>query len=272
MAELSRCAIHTITNKPWTLARCIDAYAKAGVKGIGVWRDVLEKTGVSAARRMLRDAGLSVPSLVRGGFFTATDAAGRRKALDDNRACIDQACAIGAEMVVLVVGATPGIALEDARKHVTEGISQILPAAQAAKVKLAVEPLHPMYAADRSCINRMAEARKICETLNHPMLGIAVDAYHVWWDPDLEAEIALAAKQKTLLAYHVSDWRLSTRHLLTDRGLMGQGVIDLKRIGGWVQRAGFTGFIEVEIFSEEFWAMDQKRYLEMICQAFVQNT
>ena len=134
-------------------------------------------------------------------------------------------------------------------------------------MKLAIEPLHPMYAADRSCINRMAEARHVCEQLDHPLVGIACDVYHVWWDPDLEAEIARAGEMKTLFGYHVCDWRPDTRHLLTDRGLMGEGCIDLRTIRGWIEATGFTGFNEVEIFSEQYWAMDQQEYLAKIRQA-----
>jgi sugar phosphate isomerase/epimerase len=207
--------------------------------------------------------------LVRGGFFVTKDGAGKAAAAAENQRCIEEAAAIGAEMIVLVVGAVPGISLPDARKQVAEGMAAMLPAAKAANVKLAIEPLHPMYAGDRSCINRMAEARNVCEQLKSPLVGIAVDVYHVWWDPDLEREIALAGQQKTLFGYHVCDWRPNTRHLLTDRGLMGEGCIDLRTIRGWVEATGFRGFNEVEIFSEEYWAMDQKAYLEKIRGAYL---
>ena len=263
LKDFSRCAIHTFTNKPWTLAQCIDGYAKAGIHGISVWRNALEGIGAKSAGEMLRDASMKVPALVRGGFFTSPSA------LSDNKTCIDEAREIGAEMIVLVVGATPGIPLEDARKIVADGIAAILPHAQSAGVKLAIEPLHPMYAADRSCVNRMAEARHICEQLKHPLLGIAVDVYHVWWDPDLREEIQKAGQQKTLFGFHVCDWRVNTRHLLTDRGLMGQGCIDIRRIRSWVEEAGFKGLVEVEIFSEEFWAIDQNRYVDMIREAWL---
>jgi sugar phosphate isomerase/epimerase len=148
----------------------------------------------------------------------------------------------------------------------------VLDHAKAANVKLAIEPLHPMYAADKSCINRMAEARGVCEKLRHPMLGIAVDVYHVWWDPDLKEEIALAGQQGTLFAFHVCDWRTDTRHLLTDRGLMGDGCINLRAIRGWVEEAGFRGFNEVEVFSEQYWAMEQAAYVDLIRQAYLHNT
>ena len=260
-----------MTNKPWSLAQCIDGYAQAGIYGISVWRNVLEATGAKHAGRMLRDAGMKVPALVRGGFFPARDAGARQAAVDANRACVDEAREIGAGMVVLVVGAVPGVPMDDARGQVADGIAAVLPHAEAAGVKLAIEPLHPMYAADRSCINRMAEARKVCERLRHPMLGIAADVYHVWWDPDLEAEIKLAGEQKTLFGFHVCDWRVETRHPLNDRGLMGDGCIDIPRIRGWVERAGFTGFNEVEVFSDHYWAMDQSEYLSKIRDAYLRH-
>jgi sugar phosphate isomerase/epimerase len=269
LTDLSRCAIHTQTNKPWSLRQCIDGYSRIGVKGISVWRHVLEPMGAKEAGKMLRDAGMHVPALVRGGFFAATEAPARQAAIDANRICIDEAAAIGAEMIVMVVGAVPGMSLEDARSQVAEGIAAVLDDAKAANVKLAIEPLHPIYAADKSCINRMAEARQICEKLQHPMLGIAVDCYHVWWDPDLRQEIALAGAQGTLFAFHICDWRVDTRHVLTDRGLMGDGCINLRAIRGWVEEAGFRGFNEVEVFSEQYWAMDQTAYVDLIAAAYL---
>ncbi|HEX4124869.1 MAG TPA: sugar phosphate isomerase/epimerase family protein [Tepidisphaeraceae bacterium] len=272
LTDLSRCAIHTLTNKRWTLRQCIDGYRKAGITGISVWRNALVGIGAAEAGRMLRDAEMRVPALVRGGFFPAVNAGDRQKALDDNRACIDEAREVEAEMVVLVPGAVPGLSLDEARKQVAAGIAEVLPHAEQANVKLAIEPLHPMYAADRSCINRMAEARQICQQLKHPLLGIAVDVYHVWWDPDLQREIELAGQQKTLFGFHVCDWRVETRHMLNDRGLMGDGCIDLRTIRGWVEQTGFPGFIEVEVFSEQYWAMDQDHYLRRIGNAFFRST
>jgi sugar phosphate isomerase/epimerase len=272
LTDLSRCAIHTQTNKPWSLAQCIAGYRLAGIGAISVWRHVLEPVGSELAGKMIRDAGMCVPALVRGGFFPAVTAAERQRAIDANRVCIDEALAIGAEMIVLVVGAVPGMPLAEGRKQVAEAMATLLDQATSANVRLAIEPLHPMYAADKSCINRMAQARQICEQLRHPMVGIAVDCYHVWWDPDLEDEIALAGKQKTLFAFHVCDWRVETRHVLTDRGLMGDGCIDLRTIRGWVEAAGFRGYNEVEVFSEQYWAMDQQRYVEAIRQAYLKFT
>ncbi len=268
---LARLAIHTITNKPWTLAQCVDKYVAAGVGGLSVWRNVIEPIGISEAARIVRSSGLRVPALVRGGFFPAFDAAKRQAALDDNKKCIDEAAAIGAEQVVLVVGAVPGMSLDDARKQITEGIAQVLPHAAANKVKLSIEPLHPMYAADRSAINRMKEARLVCEQLGSPWLGIACDVYHVWWDPDLKSEIALAGQQKTLFGFHVCDWKTTLEDMLNDRGLMGEGVIDLKGIRADVERAGFDGMIEVEIFSNRHWARNQDEFLADIVRAYKEH-
>jgi sugar phosphate isomerase/epimerase len=272
LTDLTRCAIHTQTNKPWTLRQCVEAYSQAGIKGVSIWRNVIEPIGAKEAGRIVRDHGMSVPAVVRGGFFTSLDAGARSAALDMNRTCIDEAREVGAEMVVLVVGATPGLSLEDARKQVAEGIAAMVPYARAANVKLAIEPLHPMYAADKSCINRMTDARKVCQIVNDPMVGIACDVYHVWWDPDLQEEIRLAGELKLLFAFHICDWLTTTKDLLTDRGLMGEGVIDLRKIRGWVEATGFKGFNEVEIFSERLWAADQKAYVKSIREAYLNKS
>jgi sugar phosphate isomerase/epimerase len=270
--DLSRLAIHTMTNKPWSLRQCIDGYTKAGVKGISVWRNVLEPMGSREAGKILRDTGMDVVALVRCGFFPAFDESQRRAALDKNRKAIDEAADIGAKMVVLVCGAVPGMSLVEARRQIRDGIAAILPHARARGVQLAIEPLHPMYAADRSAINRMAEARQICQALRDPLLGIACDVYHVWWDPDLEQEIKLAGEQKTLFAFHLCDWRLNTRDLLNDRGLMGEGCINLREIRGWVEATGFRGYNEVEIFSTEHWAKNQAEYVEQIKRAYLEHS
>ena len=259
-----------MTNKPWSLAECCANYANAGVGGISVWRNVIEPIGITEAAKIVRGSGLKVPALVRGGFFAATDHALRNAAIDENKRCIDEAAAIGAEMVVLVVGAVVGMPLAEARKQVVDGIGRCVEYAAANNVKLAIEPLHPMYAADRSCINRMKEARLVCEELKSKWVGIACDVYHVWWDPELKEEIALAGKQGILFGFHVCDWRPNTRDLLNDRGLMGEGSIDIKTIRGWVEATGFRGMNEVEIFSTERWAGDQHEYLKEIEAAYLQ--
>lgn len=272
MPDLSTCAIHTMTHKPWSLAECCEHFAEAGVGGISVWRNTVAPeeggVGLDKAVKIIKASGLAVPAYVRGGFFPAVDAADRQKAIDHNKTMLDEAAALGADQVVLVVGAVPGMPLSEARKQVADGIAACLEHAASVNVKLSIEPLHPMYAGDKSCINRMAEARQVCEQLQHPMLGIACDVYHVWWDPDLDREIELAGQQGTLFGFHVCDWRLNTRHMLTDRGLMGDGCIDIAGIRAKVEAAGFTGFNEVEVFSEAYWATDQAEYLKLVIERY----
>lgn len=270
--DLSSCAVHTMTNKPWTLAECCEQYAAAGVGGISIWRNTVAPeeggVGLDEAAKIVKASGLAVPAYVRGGFFPAPGSAERQAAIGHNKILLDEAAALGAEQVVLVVGAVPGMPLIEARKQTADGIGACLEHAEAAGVKLSIEPLHPMYAGDKSCVNRMAEGREICEQLQSKWLGLAVDVYHVWWDPDLEAEIELAGKQGTLFGFHVCDWRLETRHMLTDRGLIGDGCIDVAGIRELVRAVGFDGLDEVEVFSEQYWAMDQAEYLTLIGERY----
>jgi sugar phosphate isomerase/epimerase len=270
--SLDRCAIHTMSHKPWDLATCCRAFAERGVGGVSVWRNVVAQDeggcGLDEAVRIVKGSGLTVPAYVRGGFFPAGDPAKRQAAIEHNKAMLDEAAALGAEQLVLVVGSVPGMPLGEARRQVAEGIAACVERASSVGVKLAIEPLHPMYAADKSCVNRLAEGRAICEALDSAWVGMAVDVYHVWWDPDLSREIELAGEQGTLFGFHVCDWRVDTRHLLTDRGLMGEGCIDVRGVREMVERAGFAGMAEVEVFSEAHWAEDQHAYLGRVCEAF----
>ena len=221
---------------------------------------------------MIREHGLSIVSLCRGGFFPASTAEGRSKAIDENRRCIDQAADLGAPQIVLVCGAVPWQSLEESRKQITDGIAAVLPHAVTAKVKLAIEPLHPMYCDDRSAVNTIGQARTICNQLKSPWVGIAVDVYHVWWDDRLEHEIAASGREKTLFAFHICDWRTPMTDLVNDRGLMGEGCIPIRRIRGWVEAAGFSGFNEVEIFSDRHWAADQIKFLADIKSAYLRHS
>ena len=248
-------SINTATVRAqWDLRQAIDGIARAGILGISPWRDQLEAMGVAQAAQAIRANGLTVTGLCRGGMFTSFDRAGLDRALDENRRAVDEAAAIGAQCLVLVVGGlAPGSRdLIEARAIVRDAIAALLPYARAAQVPLAIEPLHPMYAADRACINTLAQANDLCDELGDG-IGVAVDVYHVWWDPALEREIVRAGKARRLLAFHVCDWLVPTRDLLNDRGMMGDGVIDLRRIRGWVEAAGYAEFCEVEIFSAENW-------------------
>lgn len=268
MKNLERCAIHTVTTKPWDLETAIRKYADAGVAGVSVWKEALEGRDPAAAGKRIRAAGLSVVSLVRGGFFPARDAELRRERIRENERLIRVAAALGAPQIVLVCGADPRVPIAEARLQVQAGMEAILPLAASEGVQLVVEPLHPMYAGDRSVINTLREANDLCERLGRSGLGVAVDLYHVWWDPELEAEIARAGRLGLLAAFHVCDWKTPLEDMLEDRGLMGEGCIDIPGIRGWVEAAGFKGFVEVEIFSRRFWAMDQDIYLRMILEAF----
>lgn len=267
MNDVSRMCIHTMTTKPWSLAQAIEGYVRAGVPAITVWRQHLEPYGAKEAGQRLRDAELSVASLCRGGFFPAVSKADRQKALDDNRRAIDEAAEIKAPLVVLVCGAVPGMPLEEAREQIVEGIAEVLPHAQSCGVMLSIEPLHPMYAADRSAVNTLKQANDMVARLASPWVGVTVDVYHLWWDSELETEIRRAGK--SILSFHVCDWRTQTRDFLNDRGLMGEGCIDIPRIRRWVEATGFTGWIEVEIFSTELWAGEQTAFVERITGAYL---
>ncbi|HWB07400.1 MAG TPA: sugar phosphate isomerase/epimerase family protein [Verrucomicrobiales bacterium] len=265
-------SIHAITNKPWPVERCVSEYAKAGIGGITLWRYNFEGRSPSSVGQMIRDAGLVCTGLARGGFFPASTAEKRAAAIDDNKRAIDEAAASGAPVLVLVCGAVPGQSLEASRGQVTEGIAACLDHARAAGVKLAIEPLHPMYADDRSAIVTTAQANDVCDALGSPPeVGIALDVYHTWWDAALESEIARAGKAGRLFSFHVCDWKTPTTDWLNDRGLMGEGCIDIRRIKSWVHAAGFSGFDEVEIFSTRWWAADQNDYLTKITAAWKEH-
>ena len=242
------------TREKWGLLEAAEGLAKAGVGAMAPWRDAVDAVGTAAAKRALAANGLRPSSLCRAGMFPAPDAAGRAAALDDNRRAVDMAAEIGAPVLVLIAGGLAQGSRDLAAAHgmVEDGVAALLPHARAAGVKLAIEPLHPMYAADRACVNSLSHALDICDRLADDGLGVAVDVYHVWWDPALEAQIARAGAAR-LFGFHVCDWLVPTRDLLLDRGMMGDGVIDIRRIRGWMDRAGYDGPIEVEIFSSRNW-------------------
>ena len=272
LTDYSRLCVHTITTKGWEIEEAIDCYKEAGVSGITVWRQWLEGHNPDKVGDRIRSAGLKIVSLCRGGFYPAIKEAARAEAIDDNRRAIEQAAALGAPLVVLVCGADPGQSLVESRKQIINGIAANLPLAESLGIKLAIEPLHPMYANDRSAINTLASANDICDELNHPLVGITYDVYHLWWDPALEAETIRAAKANRLFAYHVCDWLTPTTDLLNDRGLMGEGCIELRRIRGLVESVGFKGMIEVEIFSDRWWKQSTDKFLESIKHSYLNYT
>lgn len=262
--------------EPWPLPQILDACAARGIRAISPWRDQVAAAGLDTIAAQVKALGLELSGYCRGGLFTYTDAATRQGVRDDNLRALDEACTLNAPCLVLVVGALPGALagkpahrdIAQARAQVAEGIAWLLEEARSRRMPLAIEPLHPMYAADRACVNTLAQALDLCDALDPvdaapggggqagaPALGVAVDAYHVWWDPELQAQIARAGRGPVnrILAFHVCDWLVPTTDLLEDRGMMGDGVIDLPRLRGWVEATGFAGYSEVEIFSKANW-------------------
>jgi len=248
------------------LSDIIEACARRGIRAISPWRDQVAAAGLDVVSKLVKAHGLELSGYCRGGMFPAADAQGLAAVRDDNRRAVDEACELGASCLVLVVGGLPGalsgraahkdIAL--ARSQVRDGIAQLLDYARSMRMPLAIEPLHPMYAADRACVNTMEQALDLCDELDaspagaKAALGVAVDVYHVWWDPKLQAQIERAGARR-LLAFHVCDWLTPTADLLNDRGMMGDGVIDIPRIRSWVEAQGYAGYSEVEIFSRKNW-------------------
>ena len=241
----------------------IEACVARGIRAISPWRDQVAAAGLHAISRLVQAHGLELSGYCRGGMFTATDASGLRAADDDNRRAVDEARELNAACLVLVVGALPGALAGKAahkdlglsRQQVRDGMGRLLDYSRGVGMPLAIEPLHPMYAADRACVNTMEHALDLCDELDPSRsgaLGVAVDVYHVWWDPKLQAQIERAGRQR-LLAFHACDWLTPTTDLLNDRGMMGDGVIDIPRIRGWVEAQGFAGYSEVEIFSTGNW-------------------
>jgi len=269
LTNYSKLCVHTQTNKPWTIEECITQYAAAGISAISIWRHLLEGKDLSEIKELLIKNEMEVVALVRGGFFPSVDDKQRALALEDNRLAMEQAAALGAPQVVLVCGADPNQSLKVSRQQIKEGIITLLPQAERLGVKLSIEPLHPMYAGDKSAISSLGQANDLCEEIDSPWVGVAIDVYHLWWDDQLEKEISRCGKSDNIFAFHVCDWRVPTTDFLTDRGLMGEGCIPVKQIREWVEKAGFDGYNEVEVFSERLWAQDQKLYLEDIKKAYL---
>ena len=247
----------------WPLLQILDACAARGIRAVSPWRDQVQAAGLAATCRAVKAHGLELSGYCRGGMFTYDGNAQRQAVRDDNRRALDEACELGAPCLVLVVGGLPGALsghalhkdIDHARLQVAEGVQALLEDARERGMPLAIEPLHPMYAADRACINTLEQALDLCDRLDPQhsgALGVAVDVYHVWWDPKLPAQIERAGRAR-LLALHVCDWLTPTTDLLNDRGMMGDGVIDIPRIRGRVEAQGYAGYAEVEIFSSAHW-------------------
>jgi len=242
------------TRGVWGFADAVEGCLRHDITAISPWRNQVEAIGLNEAARIVHENGLRVTGLCRGGMFPAADSAGRRAACDDNRRAIDEAAALGADCLVLVVGGLPEGSRDivAARIMVRDGLADVLAHARACNMPLAIEPLHPMYAADRACVNTLDQALDLCAELGAGV-GVAIDVYHVWWDPGLLAAIERAGRMKAILAHHICDWLVPTTDLLLDRGMMGDGVIDLHGFRAAIEAAGYHGPQEVEIFSAQNW-------------------
>jgi sugar phosphate isomerase/epimerase len=283
MRDFSRGVTHLALNtatlrRQLPLDAIIEACARESIAVVDPWRDQVQAVGLAKIARQLKCSGVALSGYCRGGFFPARDAAGLRAAIADNRTAIAEAKELGAPCLIVVAGSLPG-ALEGkpqshdlalARAQVFDGLAATLEHARRAQLPLAIEPLHPMQAAERACINTLRQALDICDALDPEQsgaIGIAVDAYHTWWDPELATQIARAGRRR-LLAYHVSDWLVPTRDTVHDRGMMGDGVIELRKLRLLLEEQGYAGAVEVEIFSEHWWSRPADEVLATLIDRF----
>jgi sugar phosphate isomerase/epimerase len=268
MSLLQRLSFNQMTADPWSLEQVVRNCSQSGIDHIGVWR---HKLGGDAAKAsaMIRSEGLRVSSLCRGGWFSAPTAEERRKRVADNRLAIEEAALLGAPVLVIVSGPANGQTLNDARSTVMDGLLEVLPDAEKAGVVLGIEPLHPMYAAERSVVVTLKQANDIADRLKSPVAGVVVDAFHVWWDPDVMHQIDRARGR--IVGFHVSDWPVPLPGILMGRSMMGDGVIELRRLRRAVDATGYDGPIEVEIFNDEIWKNADDGLLGLIQRRFVEH-
>ena len=266
-ADYTRLSLNQITTNRWSLAEALDGCLRAQVPAIGIWRHKIAEVGLPESRRLVRDAGLHVSSVCRGGMFPAATAEERAVRIEDNRRAIDEAAELGADTLVLVCGPGPDRDIKAARRMVEDAIAALVPYARERKVTLAIEPLHPMYAAERSCITSLEEANVLADKFPADVVGIVVDVYHVWWDAMLEREVARA--QARIRGFHACDWLVPTPDMLMGRGMMGDGCIDIRRIRRLVEDAGYAGFIEVEILNQAIWDQPGDEVLQRMKQRYL---
>ncbi len=251
---MKRFSLNQATTKKWTVAEAVAGCARAGVTGIGLWREPVAEYGLDRSAKLVRDAGLRVTSLCRGGFFTGATAAERARSLDDNRRAVDEAATLGTDVLVLVSGGLPvgSRDIDGARAQVADALGELGPYAGERGVRLAIEPLHPMFCSDRCVISTLGQAVTLASRFPVEQVGVVVDVYHLWWDPDLYTEIARAAGR--IASFQVCDWVTPLpAGVLEGRGMIGDGCIELRRMREAVEAAGYTGPIEVEIFNTEWW-------------------
>lgn len=265
--DLQRLSLNQITTENWSLEEAINGCVDHEIPVISVWRHKIAEVGLKEAKKMITASGLNVSSVCRGGMFPAFTATERNERIEDNKVAIEEAAELGTDVLVLVCGPAPHKDIAEGRKWVQEGIEKIIPFAEQHNVKLGIEPLHPMFAADRSVITTLGEANTLQRSLGSSQVGVVIDAFHVWWDPFLYEEIEKA--KGTILGYHVSDWKVPLPDLFKGRSMMGDGVIDLPRIRSAVEKNGYDGPIEVEIINQAIWDMPGDESLELIKQRFL---
>ncbi|MDX8044547.1 sugar phosphate isomerase/epimerase family protein [Gracilibacillus sp. S3-1-1] len=263
---MSRLSLNQITTEQWNLQEAVEGCLRHDVPRISVWRHKIEEVGLKQASRLIKGAGLQVSSICRGGMFPAATAKERAERLDDNKRAVEEAAELDTDTLVLVCGPSADKDIDTARAQVAEGIDSLVPFAKDYGVKLAIEPLHPMFAADRSVINTMNQASTIAENYNQNEVGVIVDVYHVWWDPNLYAEIERAKGR--ILGFHVSDWKVPMADMFKGRFMMGDGVIEINRMRKAVEQAGYNGPIEVEIINQSLWDRAGDDVLQEVKQSF----
>jgi sugar phosphate isomerase/epimerase len=266
-----RLSLNQMTTRDWSVKEAAEGCAAAGITGIGLWREHVADYGLRRSAKLVRDAGLTVTSLCRGGFFTAAGEGALAAAAASNRAAVDEAAALGAEVLALVAGGLPegSSDLGAARARAADALARLVPYAAERGVRLAIEPLHPMFCSDRCVVSSLGQALDIASAFPAERVGVVVDAYHVWWDPALYQQIARAGAEGRIHAFQVCDWVTPLpAGVLTGRGMIGDGCIDLRRLRGAVDAAGFAGHIEVEIFNEALWALPGADILELVVTRF----
>ena len=268
MDLIDRLSINHYSIRQWDLLQLVNGCRNAGITSIGLWRDKVRELGLETSRQLLKETGITVSSLCRGGFFPYSSDQQRTETLADNQRAVDEAAALGAPLLVLVCGGIAATGLEQSRQMVFEWIAALTPYAQAQGIKLGIEPLHPMFTADRSVISTLGQAIDLAEHFPQDTVGVVLDAYHVWWDPTLHREIDRAGNR--IFAFHVSDWLVPPPDFLNGRGLMGDGCIEFSKLTAAVTQAGYDGPIEVEIFNEHLWSLPGDQALALIQKRFIQ--
>ncbi|GAA2256528.1 xylose isomerase [Streptomyces ruber] len=272
--DLTRFSVNQQTVKQLSLPELVDECGRLGIPAVGLWREPVRSYGLDAAAKLVRDAGLAVTTLCRGGFLTAIDPQERSRALDDNRRAVDEAATLGTDTLVLVSGGLPAGSkdLRGARERIADALTELGPYAASNGVRLAIEPLHPMFASDRCVVSTLKQALDIAERFPAEQVGVTVDTYHIWWDEDAPAQIARAGASGRIHTFQLADWITPLpAGVLNGRGQIGDGSVDMREWKGYVEAAGYTGSIEVELFNDELWARDGRELLAETAARFVEH-